>query len=525
MRAIIGMENGPIKIIDMEYSKVQHMLRVGPEDLDKNGTMTTEAIAWVVPDKSFVAAINGCIFFCNVEAADPVLTKVSTYSTGSNETCVYIGLYPGSQTDVITCTTLGDVVLHQGVCAEGMAIKIEPTSAKTICKANAPAQAVCVGVRKVPLKKEKEEEEEEEEEEEKETDKKKKGEENKKPAGKKDVEFMEEPIIAIGGKKRNVVVYSLVSGAQVWAVKKQKNDPRTHLPEPVWPTCVAFSKRKPNVLVVGTGYNRIRTYDMEGKQRTAITDTLVTQRPLNCVTILEREKNPYCNEFFAFGSTYGELIYFNPFGKKKVLGGFKGITGSIRSIGYNKEVLVVAGIDRFLRIFNFKARIPIKKMYVKQIPTCMLTTQEKWNTRSMDAQDTEEIWNSLSDASEKGMAVKDEDEKVGKVEDDEDIEEYDDEEDDEEDEHDDDVTDSESDEEEEEEEEEIDDLTEGSSDDEDEDDDEDDEEDEDEDDEDEDEEDEDEDDFDDDIDDDDDDEEEEEEIIKVPNKKKPKKMN
>ena len=462
MRAIIGTENGPIKIIDMEYAKVLSMLRVGPGDVDKNGTMTTEALAWVVPDKTFVAAINGGVYICNIEAEDPVLTKVSTYSTGAGEECVYIGLYPGSQADVITCTTLGDVVLHQGVCAAGMAVKIEPSAAKVICKADAPAQAVCVGVRRATHKKiakegdckgDKKEAKEEEAS----------GEDEK-----------EEPIIAVGGKNKNVVVYSLVSGEKVWAVKKQKDDPRTRLPEPVWPTCVAFSQLRPNILVVGTGYNRIRTYDMAAKQRTAITDTLVTQRPLNCVTLLERRKNPYGREFLAFGSTYGELMYFNPFGKKKVLGGFRGITGSVRAICYNREVLVVTGIDRFLRIFNLRTRLPIKRIYIKQIPRCMITTQEKWDPKSIDAQETDAIWDSLSDASaRRRSAVKTEEEenhKQAEAEEENDVDDdEEEEEEEEEEEHDNNVTDSEPDEEEDEEEEEmIDDLSENESDEEDE---------------------------------------------------------
>lgn len=195
--------------------------------------------------------------------------------------------------------------------------------------------------------------------------------------------------IALGGQERDVTLWDIFSGKEVWKAKNARPDPQTLLQQQVWPTSIEFLES--NILAVGSAHSEVRLYDIRQQRRPiALTPkgmwehrvTAICQLPTNALVV---------------GDSAGFLQSMDwRKNLNRVTGRFVGPAGSIRAVVAHPEQkrLAVVGLDRMLRIYDFSTRKQMYCMYLRQRLNCVLFGQ-KFGEES-DLQDT------ATDAAEEG---------------------------------------------------------------------------------------------------------------------------
>ena len=88
--------------------------------------------------------------------------------------------------------------------------------------------------------------------------------------------------VAVGGRDREVLIWDVENGKEVWRGKNVKEDARTLLQKELWQTAVDI--RGGNRLAVGTAFGELRVYDVRAQRRpTGVTKKGVVENRVTSV--------------------------------------------------------------------------------------------------------------------------------------------------------------------------------------------------------------------------------------------------
>ena len=192
----------------------------------------------------------------------------------------------------------------------------------------------------------------------------------------------EQKRIAVGGQERDLTLWDLSTGNEVWKAKNARPDPQTLLQQQVWPSSIAFLEQ--NVIAVGSAHSEIRLYDVR-QQRRPIALTPKGQWEHRITALC-----PLPNYALAIGDSAGYLqtMDWRNHKMEQITSRLVGPAGSIRAVVAHSEEsrLAVVGLDRMLRIYDYKTRKQLHCMYLRQRLNCVLVGQET----SVDQEQDEE---------------------------------------------------------------------------------------------------------------------------------------
>lgn len=125
---------------------------------------------------------------------------------------------------------------------------------------------------------------------------------------------------------------------------------------PIWVSSLEFLRNDANKVVVGSGHHSIRLYDRRDKRRPVI-DTDWHEHPITALAVKKG------NSAVLVGNSAGYMGEIDLRTGKQV-GGFKGNSGSIRSIACHptQPLGVSGGLDRFLKVYDLISRKLVKKV-------------------------------------------------------------------------------------------------------------------------------------------------------------------
>lgn len=166
-------------------------------------------------------------------------------------------------------------------------------------------------------------------------------------------------IFATGGQENDIKIWKLDNmDKPIFAAKNVRND-FLNLRVPIWVSALEFLRNDTNKVVVGSGHHSIRLYDRRDKRRPVI-DTDWHEHPITALAVKKG------NASVIVGNSAGYMADIDLRTGKQV-GGFKGNSGSIRSIVCHpsQPIVVSAGLDRFLKVYDLTSRKILKKIYLK----------------------------------------------------------------------------------------------------------------------------------------------------------------
>ena len=178
----------------------------------------------------------------------------------------------------------------------------------------------------------------------------------------------EENRLAVGGQERDLTLWDLATGKEVWKAKNARPDPQTLLQQQVWPSSIAFLET--NVIAVGSAHSEVRLYDMRQQRRPiALTPKGMWEHRITALCSLP-------NHTLVIGDSAGFLqtMDWRQNNLQHIAGRFVGPAGSIRAIVAHAEErrLAVVGLDRMLRIYDYSTRKQLHCLYLRQRLNCAL---------------------------------------------------------------------------------------------------------------------------------------------------------
>jgi ribosome biogenesis protein NSA1 len=176
----------------------------------------------------------------------------------------------------------------------------------------------------------------------------------------------EEERVAVGGQERDVTVWDLTTGKELWKAKNAKPDAQTLLQQQVWPTAISFVE--PNMLAVGSAHCEVRLYDIRLQRRpVALTPKGMWEHRITALC-------PLPNKTLVTGDSAGFLQTMDWRNMQQTTGRFVGPGGSIRQVVSHPTAsrLAVVGLDRMLRIYDSSTRKQLHCLYLRQRLNCVL---------------------------------------------------------------------------------------------------------------------------------------------------------
>eukprot|EP01105_Mastigella_eilhardi_P000458 TRINITY_DN1054_c0_g6_i2.p1 TRINITY_DN1054_c0_g6~~TRINITY_DN1054_c0_g6_i2.p1 ORF type:complete len:588 (+),score=163.03 TRINITY_DN1054_c0_g6_i2:19-1782(+) len=202
------------------------------------------------------------------------------------------------------------------------------------------------------------------------------------------------PVIAVGGKERDLTVWDVETGQRVFRACNVEPYKQL-LARPIWISALQFVPNDNRRIAVGTSYSEFRMY--KGYKRAApYVNRKLEQTAVNCL-----EMHPSGQSAF-FGSTTGEFMRVT-IKRGQVVGGYHGVSGAIRSIavhplGSECPYVACCGLDRFLYVYHIFTRKLVHKVYIKQQCTSVLFSAEPPVTCPRGKRKVaDEIWQTLAD--------------------------------------------------------------------------------------------------------------------------------
>ncbi|GAB4816703.1 hypothetical protein N2152v2_003749 [Parachlorella kessleri] len=185
--------------------------------------------------------------------------------------------------------------------------------------------------------------------------------------------------LAVGCQGTELRLFDAAAGQLVYAAKGGRPN-KVGLVDKPWNTALAFlpdvargaaptaagssqgssDSGSGNVLLVGTGYHKLRLYDVRAGKRPQAELAFGDAR----ITALAPEPDGLrC----WVGTGLGQLEVLD-LRTLKLAGGIRGIAGSLRALAVHPQrpILASVGLDRFLRLHDTRTRQPLAKVYLKQ---------------------------------------------------------------------------------------------------------------------------------------------------------------
>ncbi|KAJ2713614.1 Ribosome biogenesis protein nsa1 (NOP7-associated protein 1) [Coemansia spiralis] len=228
-------------------------------------------------------------------------------------------------------------------------------------------------------------------------------------------------VFAIGGREQELTVWdaeTVEAGSADGYAKprsaplfKSKNVPNDNLDlrVPVWITDIQFLDDNTSTpqLAVSTGHRQIRIYDAKAQPRPVHSWT-PSKHPIYHILASHTRPELY------FADNMGNLSHLD-LRTGKVIGGYKGIAGAVKSIALSEDgsKLAAAGLDRYLRVYEAGGmRRPLHRAYVKQRVSHIVWDWEQKDLApdEIERREAEDIWSGMDrldgDAPPKRRAAK-----------------------------------------------------------------------------------------------------------------------
>ncbi|KAJ2779413.1 Ribosome biogenesis protein nsa1 (NOP7-associated protein 1) [Coemansia javaensis] len=227
-------------------------------------------------------------------------------------------------------------------------------------------------------------------------------------------------LFAVGGREQELTVWDAgaitVASGQAGAyakptsapVFKSKNVPNDNLDlrVPVWITDMQFigDDASAPTIAVSTGYKQIRIYDAKVQPR-PVHNWTPSKHPI--LHILASHTRP---ELY-FADNMGNMNQLD-MRTGKVIGGYKGIAGAVKSLALSEDGsrVAVGGLDRFVRVYEAGGmRRALHRAYVKQRISHVIWDWEHrdLSPAEIEEKEAEDIWENMDTAagSKKRRAV------------------------------------------------------------------------------------------------------------------------
>ena len=177
-------------------------------------------------------------------------------------------------------------------------------------------------------------------------------------------------LFASGGLENCLKIWDLNAPGKVVFRSKNVKPDWLQLRVPINDTKIEFVPNS-NQIVTTTGTHNIRLYDPKAPSRRPIAETSFAEHPITALATCERDPS-----YIFVGNTRGVAARFDFRNLKRMVRGYKGFAGSIRSIGVHKTQPFVffCGLDRHLCVHNEKIAAPKFKVYLKSRLNCLLVS-------------------------------------------------------------------------------------------------------------------------------------------------------
>ncbi|BFZ54700.1 Ribosome bioproteinsis protein nsa1 (NOP7-associated protein 1) [Savitreella phatthalungensis] len=170
------------------------------------------------------------------------------------------------------------------------------------------------------------------------------------------------PCLAFGGKETDLeILRSKSSGDDLawfalddyWKARNVKDD-ELGLRVPIWISGISFLPASEGYRIVTcTRFSQVRLYDT-ARGRRPFASIELGQYPLTHMVLKEHEA--------IVTDTHG-TVYAYDVEERKLKGTFKGFSGAVSGIAIDKDVLAVAGVDGFLRIYDAETHKQVASAY------------------------------------------------------------------------------------------------------------------------------------------------------------------
>jgi ribosome biogenesis protein NSA1 len=174
---------------------------------------------------------------------------------------------------------------------------------------------------------------------------------------------------ATGGEERELCLWDIKNaGEKMEPVWKAKNVPNDYLDMrvKVWVTDIQFLND--NHILIGSGYQHVRVYDISGQRRRPTTSFSVGEYPIKSICTYEKE--------YILSDSSGKVVSIDS-ASGTITGAFKGIAGTVVQVSAAKDQVITVGLDRHVRIYSAKEKhSEIKKLFMKHRLTCFVVDEE-----------------------------------------------------------------------------------------------------------------------------------------------------
>lgn len=176
------------------------------------------------------------------------------------------------------------------------------------------------------------------------------------------VEPSQQTAIAVGGKERDLAIWSLEKQEVLFRAKNVSHD-KLDMRVPVWVKDFRFLSQgnsNGHRVVVGTGYHHVRLYDTNTKRR-PVQQVEFGEYPINALCVSPDETRVF------IADTTGNLDILD-LRTLKHMGRCTGPVGAIRDIACHPTLPYVAavGLDRMVHVFDINTRKYQHTVYAKQ---------------------------------------------------------------------------------------------------------------------------------------------------------------